>query len=113
MASSIATVHPPQTLLEWRKQQNQPEDMTPRQMWTPLEPFFLSQGYTLWVQLGTVDGDAMTLRTPNDEPRAVDPFAYSTPYNEGPPSFDRTLFFTNVSRDLYFFLIAFSQQFFI
>jgi hypothetical protein len=52
--------------------------------------------YTLWVQLGTVDGDAWTLRTPNDEPCAVDPFAYSTLYNEAPPSFDRTLFFTNV-----------------
>jgi len=52
----------PKTLLEWRVQQNQPEGAYPREMWTPLEPFFLSHGYTLWIQLGPKGGDAMSLR---------------------------------------------------
>jgi hypothetical protein len=100
MASPPGSAHTPQTLLEWRMQQNQPEGTFPRQMWTPLEPFFLSHGYTLWIQLGPVDGDAMTLRSPDNTPRAPDPFVYSTPYQKGPPAYDMTLFFSKVGHNL-------------
>jgi hypothetical protein len=93
MASSTRS---PQTLLEWRMQQNQP-DAYPREMWTPLEPFFLSHGYNLWIQLGPKDGDAMTLRAPDDTPRASDPFVYLTPYNTVPPPYTKTLFMLKVS----------------
>ena len=86
----------PKTLLEWRLQQNQPEGAYPREMWTPLEPFFLSRGYTLWIQLGPKDGDAMTLRAPDDTPRASDPFVYLTPYNTVPPTYKLTLFMLKV-----------------
>jgi len=102
MASPLANAHSPQTLLEWRMQKNQPEGTFPRQMWTPLEPFFLSHGYTLWIQLGPVEGDAMTLRSPDTTPRAPDPFVYSTPYQKGPPPCNMTLFFSKVGLTIYF-----------
>ena len=72
-------------------------------MWTPLEPFFLSHGYTLWIQLGPVDGDAMTLRSPDDTPCAPDHFVYSTPYQKNPPTYNYTLFFSKVGHHMLFF----------
>jgi len=97
----------PQTLLEWRMR---PADTTyPREMWTPLEPFFLSHGYNLWIQLGPKDGDAMTLRAPDDTPRASDPFVYSTPYNTVPPPYTKTFFRLNVSHHR-LFLNCLDQQ---
>ena len=102
MASPLSRTNYPQTLLEWRKQKYQPEGTYPRQMWTPLEPFFLSHGYTLWIQLGPKDGDAMTLRSPDNTPRAPDPFVYSTPYQKGPPEYTKTLFFSRVGHHLLF-----------
>jgi len=39
----------------------------------------------------------MTLRSPDNTPRAPDPFVYSTPYQKGPPPFNMTLFFSKNS----------------
>src|SRR5882762_6080782 len=78
------------------------EGTYPRQMWMPLEPFFLSHGYTLWIQHGPVGGRAMTLKSPDNTPSAPDPFIYSTPYQKGPPPFNMTLFFSKVNQHLLF-----------
>jgi hypothetical protein len=104
MASSADSAHPPKTLLEWRMQQNQPEGAYPRDMWTPLEPFFLSHGYTLWIKFGPKDGDSMILRAPDETPRAPDPFVYEAPYNRVPPTYDMTLLFSKVGYHLLFLL---------
>jgi len=98
----------PKTLLEWRVQQNQPEGAYPREMWTPLEPFFLSHGYTLWIQLGPKGGDAMSLRAPDDTPRAPDPFVYSTQYTTVTFTHRRYLFLSKVSLHLRFLPVLIS-----
>lgn len=94
MASFMPTTsHLPQTLQEWRHQKNQPEGALPRHMWTSLEPFFLSQGYTLWNLKQS--SYALSLIPPNDAPRTPDGFAYRVPYNEIKPN--PTSFATMVS----------------
>lgn len=67
----------PQTLSEWRHRQINDES---RNAWTELEPFFLSQGYTLWEI-----SRPKTLRPPNEVPRTLDDFADTTIYNSITP----------------------------
>jgi hypothetical protein len=72
MASSVSNVCVPRTLQEWRSHPNKP-----RSLWIPLEPFLLSQGYTLW------RGDASgILYPPTNTPRTADGFAYTTTYTK-------------------------------
>jgi hypothetical protein len=67
---------PPKTLQEWRNCKNKPPNTFPRYMWKPLEPFFLSQGYTLWGP-----SEQLYLEPPNDAPRTLDNFSHDTKYN--------------------------------
>jgi hypothetical protein len=77
-SSSIA-LPAPKTLDEWRNQKLHPEAF-PRSVWTPLESFFLSHGYILWLP-NLVYGT----RPPNKAPRTPDGFAYRTVYCEIEP----------------------------
>ena len=77
---------PPKTLQEWRTQKPLPVpgykySPRPRNVWIPLEPFFLSNGYTLWQPQY-----ALYPEPPNDEPRAPDGFVYRTEYCETKPN---------------------------
>jgi hypothetical protein len=79
----------PQTLQEWRSGWGSPASHvieSPRRLWTPLEGFFLSHGYTLWIEQIWNDLD---LRPSNlKTPRTPDGFAYRTMYNDNEaPSF--------------------------
>ncbi|THH18821.1 hypothetical protein EW146_g2244 [Bondarzewia mesenterica] len=85
MIPPIPSIHPPQTLQEWRHQKNQPKGAFPRDMWTSLESFFLSQDYILWLP----QSYALCLSPPNDAPRSPDGFAYSTLYNDLKPKTSR------------------------
>ena len=79
-----STLHAPKTLDEWRNQKLPVGEYgggIPRHVWVPLEPFFLSQGYTLWQPSNTLHPIP-----PNDEPRAPDGFAYRTVYCEIKPN---------------------------
>jgi hypothetical protein len=73
------TLPAPKTLQEWRDLEPRPEGyrrgVCPRNVWTPLESFFLSQGYTLWQP-----PLSLHLKPPNDAPRTPDGFAYRTIY---------------------------------
>ena len=74
----------PKSLQEWRYQKPHPvpgHSPRPRNVWIPLEPFFLSQGYTLWQPQF-----AMYPMPPNDAPRAPDGFVYRTVYCETEPN---------------------------
>jgi len=53
----------------------------PRNVWVPLESFFLSHGYTLWQPQFS-----MYPTPPNDAPRTPDGFAYRTEYCENKPN---------------------------
>lgn len=80
VASSTDTSVPPQTLQAWR------ECVAPdgffRSAWDPLEPFFISKGYHLFVA-AVLPGQVLI---PNPEPRAEDGYTYNTPHNpEGAP----------------------------
>jgi hypothetical protein len=75
------TLPAPKTLQEWRSQKLHPEGAYPRSVWTPLESFFLSHGYTLWQAPGS-----LYQGPPNDAPRAPDGFAYRTVYCEIKPN---------------------------
>jgi hypothetical protein len=82
MESTNSSVDPPQTLQEWRNQKNQPKGVFPRLMWTPLEAFFIDQGYKLWQPNQSM---ALHLKPPNDEPRRQDQYTHRTLYNEIEP----------------------------
>ncbi|THH19667.1 hypothetical protein EW146_g1547 [Bondarzewia mesenterica] len=87
MVPPVPSIRSPQTLQEWRYHKDQPKGAFPRDMWTSLEPFFLSQGYILWKP----QSYALCLSPPNGAPRSPDGFAYSTQYNDLKPktlSFD-------------------------
>jgi hypothetical protein len=95
--TAVPTSYTPWTLEQWRHAGNQPEFKDPRVLWTPLEPFFLSLGYELWLSYMIYN-----VKPPNKAPRTPDGFAYMTPYNEilpDNPSFSMTVslaaFFTN------------------
>ena len=66
-------VNAPKTLQEWRSQELELHlaGAYPRSVWTPLESFFLSHGYTLWLP-----PTSLYQRPPNDAPRAPDGFTY-------------------------------------
>jgi hypothetical protein len=67
----------PKTLLEWRYQ----KQLWSRTTWTQFEPFFLSQGYTLWEQ-----DYALGLRPPNNALRKFDGIVYRTPESDIEPN---------------------------
>jgi hypothetical protein len=74
----------PKTLQEWRNQKPHPVQgysPRPRNVWIPLEPFFLSHGYTLWQPQFS-----LYPTPPNDAPRAPDGFVYRTVYCEIKPN---------------------------
>ena len=74
---------PPKTLEEWRHLKPPLEegapfincDVCPRNVWIPLESFFLSHGYTLWQPR-----NSLYQKPPNDAPRTPDGFTYRTIY---------------------------------
>ena len=80
------TLPAPKTLQEWRSQELKLHlgGSYPRNVWTPLESFFLSQGYILWQS-----PSSLYQRPPNDAPRAPDGFAYKTVYCEIEPKLSR------------------------
>ena len=80
------TLPAPKTLQEWRSQELKLHlgGSYPRNVWTPLESFFLSQGYILWQS-----PSSLYQRPPNDAPRAPDGFAYKTVYCEIEPKSSR------------------------
>ena len=101
MDTAVHSESAPKTLQEWRSQKHLPAvegySPRPRNVWIPLEPFFLSHGYTLWGPRYS-----MYPTPPNDEPRTPDGFAYRTVYCEikpNVPHFDmivsQTLIFTS------------------
>ena len=76
----------PKSLQEWRYQKPHPvpgNSPRPRNVWIPLEPFFLSQGYTLWQPQFAM---YPMPPSPNDAPRAPDGFVYRTVYCETEPN---------------------------
>jgi hypothetical protein len=72
----------PKTLQEWRSQKLRPK--YPRSVWTTLESFFLSHGYTLWQP-----PSSLYQKPPNDAPRTPDGFVYRTIYCEIKPNTQR------------------------
>jgi len=72
----------PKTLRDWRTSGWEPKGTFPRDVWTPLEQFFLEQGLTLWTYTKSRD-----LRTcpPNNLPRSPDAFVYSTSVSDARP----------------------------
>ena len=77
-------IAPIKTLQEWRSQKLHRAlgyNPVPRNVWIPLEPFFLSHGYTLWQP-----GYSLYPIPPNDAPRAPDGFVYRTEYCEIKPN---------------------------
>lgn len=66
---------PSQTLQEWRN--ISVTDGKFRAVWTPLEPFFVSKGYTLFISTDLF----LKVTAPNSEERTNDGYAYKTPYN--------------------------------
>ena len=82
---SDITLPAPKTLQEWRFQKLLPVgeyEPRPRNVWIPLESFFLSHGFTLWPQPAT----RMHPYPPSNAPRAPDGFVYRTIYCEVKPN---------------------------
>lgn len=79
---SLASDDLPKTLDQWRRKgaHSREEEKFPRDMWDPLEPFFLSIGYTLWKKASYI----LTIEPPNDAPRKQDEYACRIPYNDLP-----------------------------
>lgn len=74
----------PKTLRDWRTSGWEPKGTTPRDVWIPLEQFFLEQGLTLWkggsntvLQFFMLPGGGF--------PRSPDGFVYSTPVSDASP----------------------------
>ena len=67
----------PETLTNWRASGHDIEGKYPRDIWTPLEPFLHSLGYTLWQTAYFTN-----LVPPNSNERAPDGFAYRTYMND-------------------------------
>ncbi|KAF8487762.1 hypothetical protein JB92DRAFT_2758770 [Gautieria morchelliformis] len=74
----------PKTLRDWRTSGWEPKGTTPRDVWTPLEQFFLERGLTLWKKCYTRYRH-LYLVPGNDLPRSPDGFVYSTPVSDTRP----------------------------
>jgi hypothetical protein len=84
----------PKTLRDWRASGWEPKGTTPRDVWTPLEPFFLEQGLTLWKR-GSSTILQFFMVPGKDFPRSPDGFVYSTPIGDAEPrpGFDVVVWF--------------------
>jgi hypothetical protein len=80
----------PKTLRDWRTSGWEPKGTTPRDVWTPLEPFFLEQGLILWKKHYTRSFQFYLLPD-NNIPRCPDGFVYSTSVSEARPEPGRDL----------------------
>ena len=67
----------PDTLIKWRSSGHDVKGKIPRDIWTPLEPYFQTLGYTLWTPCWSIN-----LIPPNLNERAPDGFGYRTFMND-------------------------------
>ena len=70
----------PTTLRNWKSSGWESESTVPRDVWTPLEQFFLEQGLTLWKKSETCFH--LLLIPHNGLLRSPDGFVYTTPLND-------------------------------
>ncbi|KAF8523030.1 kinase-like domain-containing protein [Gautieria morchelliformis] len=74
----------PKTLRDWRASGWEPEGTTPRDVWTPLEPFFLEQGLTLW-KSADIPTIPFFMIPGKGFPRSPDGFVYSAAVSDANP----------------------------
>jgi hypothetical protein len=88
----------PKTLRDWRASGWEPKGTTPRDVWIPLEPFFLEKGLTLW-RYGSIPMRPFYVVPGKDFPRSPDGFVYSTPVSDAKPrpGFDVAVWFSFTS----------------